>query len=58
MKQPPESCTAWIAAKIQMMGANFDPAVLQWPGGSFLAILLWVYATLAAAWVDRREFST
>jgi hypothetical protein len=58
MKQLIESSAAWIAAKLQIVGANFDPGVLQWPGGSLLAILLCVYATLAAVWVERREFST
>ncbi len=27
------------------MTANFDPEVLQWPGGGFIASLLWLYVT-------------
>jgi hypothetical protein len=33
-------------AGIQMMGANFDPDVLQWPGGAIIAMILWLYATV------------
>jgi hypothetical protein len=40
----------WLAAKIQIVGADFDPEVLQWPGGSLIAPLLWLYATIASAW--------
>ena len=40
----------WLAAQIQIVGADFDPEVLQWPGGSLIAPLLWLYATIASAW--------
>jgi len=39
-----------LAAKIQVVGANFDPEILQWPGGGLIAPLLWLYATIASAW--------
>jgi hypothetical protein len=53
MKQQFQSLAAWIAAKIQIVGANFDPAVLQWPGGSLIATFLWLYATVTVAWMGR-----
>ena len=55
MKQPIESWATWVAANIQIVGANFDPAVLQWPGGSLIAIFLWLYATVTVAWMGRHE---
>jgi hypothetical protein len=55
MKQQIELGVMWIAARIQIVGANFDPEVLQWPGGSLIAIFLWLYATVTVAWVDRHE---
>jgi hypothetical protein len=55
MKQQTESLAAWIAAKIQIVGANFDPAVLQWPGGSLIATFLWLYAMVMVAWLGRHE---
>ena len=37
-----------VAALIQSIGAGFDPEVLSLPGGSFIAVLLWLYAAAAA----------
>ena len=37
-----------VAARIQAFGAGFDPEVLSLPGGSFIAVLLWLYAATAA----------
>ena len=37
-----------VAARIQVIGAGFDPEVLSLPGGSFIAVLLWLYAAAAA----------
>lgn len=54
MKQQFELCVTWFAATIQSVAASFDPEVLQWPGGSFIAIFLWLYATVTVAW-DRQE---
>jgi hypothetical protein len=53
MKQQIESWAERLAAIIQIVGANFDPAVLQWPGGSFIATFLWIYATITVAWMGR-----
>jgi hypothetical protein len=46
-----ESGAGRIAARIQSIGGSFDPEVLSLPGGSIIAILLWVYAagTMAAS---------
>jgi hypothetical protein len=32
-----------IAAGIQTIGASFDPEVLSLPGGSIIAVCLWLY---------------
>jgi len=37
-----------VAARIQAFGSGFDPEVLSLPGGSFIAVLLWLYAATAA----------
>ncbi|HSY96510.1 MAG TPA: hypothetical protein VK793_12895 [Steroidobacteraceae bacterium] len=37
-----------VAARIGAFGAGFDPEVLSLPGGSFIAVLLWLYAATAA----------
>jgi hypothetical protein len=49
MKRQNESWTAWILVRSQIITANFDPEVLQWPGGSIVAACLWFYATVAIA---------
>ncbi len=36
-----------IAARIQSLGANFDPEILSLPGGSIIAVLIWAYASMA-----------
>ena len=43
MKTPIESWAAWGLVRIQIATANVDPEVLQWPGGSVIALLLWLY---------------
>jgi hypothetical protein len=48
----------WIAARIQIVSANFDPEVLQWPGGSLIAIFLWLYATVHHLLVRRMNAAT
>jgi hypothetical protein len=40
-----ESSAGRIAAQIQHVGASFDPEVLSLPGGSIIAVLLWLYAS-------------
>jgi hypothetical protein len=40
-----ESSAGRIAAKIQTIGSSFDPEVLSLPGGSIIAILLFLYAS-------------
>ena len=39
-----ESSTSRIAAGIQTVGASFDPEVLSLPGGTLIALCLWLYA--------------
>ena len=40
-----ESNAGRIAAQIHNVGASFDPEVLSLPGGSIIAVLLWLYAS-------------
>jgi hypothetical protein len=47
MKNLLESAATWTAGMILASVANLDPEVLQWPGGSVLAMLLSMYATVA-----------
>ena len=44
MKAQLESYAARIAAGIRNVGADVDPEILQLPGGSVIATLLWLYA--------------
>jgi hypothetical protein len=37
-----------VAARIQAIGAGFDPEVLSLPGGGFIALLWWIYAAAVA----------
>ncbi len=43
MREQLESCAARIAARIQNVSADMDPEILQLPGGSIIATLLWLY---------------
>jgi len=40
-----ESSAGRIAARIQNIGVSFDPEVLSLPGGSAIAVFLWLYAS-------------
>ncbi len=40
-----ESSAGRIAARIQSIGVSFDPEVLSLPGGSAIAVFLWLYAS-------------
>jgi len=44
MKEQIESYAARIAARLSNVGAQIDPDVLQLPGGSVIATLLWLYS--------------
>jgi hypothetical protein len=44
MKTQIEIWVAWILVRIQIVTANLDPEILQWPGGFVIALLLWLYA--------------
>ena len=44
MKEHLQSCAARIAAGIQNVSSDMDPEILQLPGGSVIATLLWLYA--------------
>jgi hypothetical protein len=48
-----ESSAGRIAARIQSIGGSFDPEVLSLPGGSIIAILLWLYAASTLAALNR-----
>jgi len=50
MKTQLESWAAWILVRIQIITANLDPEVLQWPGGSVIALLLWLYVIARPFW--------
>jgi hypothetical protein len=39
-----ESSAGRIAARVQRIGAHFDPDILSLPGGSIMAVVLWAYA--------------
>jgi len=45
-----ESSAGRLAARLQALGAGFDPEVLSLPGGSLIAALLWLYAGWVATW--------
>jgi hypothetical protein len=45
-----ESYAARIAARIQHVGTEVDPEILQLPGGSLIATLLWLYTKGADCW--------
>ena len=49
MKEQIETYAARIAVKLQGVGADMDPELLQLPGGSVIATLLWLYAKGAVA---------
>jgi hypothetical protein len=50
MKTQIESWAAWVLVRIQIAAANLDPEVLQWPGGSVIALLLWLYVVARPFW--------
>jgi hypothetical protein len=50
MKTQIESWAAWILVRIQIVTANLDPDVLQWPGGIVIALLLWLYLVARPFW--------
>ena len=39
-----ESNAGRIAARIQNIGVGFDPEIVSLPGGSVIAVLLWLYS--------------
>jgi hypothetical protein len=49
-----ESNAGRIAARIQSIGGNFNPEVLSLPGGSIIAILLWLYAASTLVSLNHR----
>jgi hypothetical protein len=50
MKTQIESWAAWILVRIQIVTANLDPEILQWPGGIVIALLLWLYVAARPLW--------
>jgi hypothetical protein len=51
MKQVIELGAVWIGAAIQNFCATVDFEVLSLPGGSLIAVLLWLHATAIAGWI-------
>jgi hypothetical protein len=51
MKTQIETWTAWFLVKVQIVNANLDPNVLQWPGGIVIALLLWLYVAARPFWM-------
>lgn len=49
MKDQIESYAARLAFRIQSAGADWDPEILQLPGGSVIAALLWLYTKASVA---------
>jgi hypothetical protein len=50
MKTQIESWAAWILVRIQIVTANLDPEILQWPGGIVIALFLWLYVVARPSW--------
>ena len=48
-----ESNAGRIAARIQSIGGSFDPEVLSLPGGSIIAVLMWLYAASSVVALNR-----
>jgi hypothetical protein len=44
-----ESSAGRVAARLQSISGSFDPEVLSLPGGSIIAVLLWLYASTLIA---------
>jgi hypothetical protein len=44
MKEQIEICAVRLAARLQNVSAQMDPDLLQLPGGSVIATLLWLYS--------------
>jgi len=44
MKAQWESYAARLAAGLHHVGADMDPEILQLPGGSVIATVMWLYA--------------
>jgi hypothetical protein len=49
MKNLLQSGAAWTRGTMLEIAVNLDPEVLQWPGGSVVAVLLSICAAIAAA---------
>ena len=39
-----EGCVTRLVDTVQYVSAHVDVEVLSWPGGSLIAVLLWLYA--------------
>jgi hypothetical protein len=50
MKTQIEIWAAWILVRIQIVNANLDPNVVQWPGGIMIALLLLLYVVARPFW--------
>jgi len=44
-----KSCTTRIVGKLQHLGAMIDPEILQWPGGTIIALFFLCTATVSLA---------
>jgi hypothetical protein len=45
-----ESWAARSLVRLQIVTANLDPEILQWPGGSLIAPLLWLCVMAQSFW--------
>jgi hypothetical protein len=50
VKRKIQSRTVWILVRVQIVIANLDPEVLQWPGGTLIAPLLWFQVMARPFW--------
>ena len=56
MKNLLESAATCTSGTILAIVANIDPEVLQWPGGSVVAMLLCIYATIAVVFAGQHKW--
>jgi hypothetical protein len=50
MKTQIATWAARTLVRIQILTANLDPEVVQWPGGLVIALLLWLYIVARPFW--------
>jgi hypothetical protein len=48
-----EALTFGLLAVLQSVAASLDPDVLQWPGGSIIAPVLWLFGNRSLKWCSQ-----